>query len=243
VITVETYASEDALAVKLASRLVDAVARSPRLVLGLPTGRTSVPLYRALRDRARRADVDWSGVYTFNLDEFVGLGRADPGSYRAFMQAELFDDIPIEAAHVDMLDGRASDLERECRRYEHAIRALGGIDIQLLGIGANGHIGFNEPGEGLRARTHIAVLHPQTRAANASLFGSDPARVPERALSMGMGTILEARQIVLVATGGEKAAAVAGTVRGPVTTRLPASFLQLHPHVTLMLDRGAAAEL
>lgn len=242
-ITIETYDSEEALAGTLAARLVDAIARAPRVVLGLPTGRTSVALYRALRDRARRARLDWTGVYTFNLDEFVGLGGADAGSYRAFMQAELFDHIPVRPTHVGMLDGRAPDLDQECRRYEQAIRAAGGIDIQLLGIGANGHIGFNEPAEGLQARTHVAVLQAQTRAANAALFGGDPARVPERALSMGMGTILEARQIVLIATGCEKAAAVAGAVHGLVTTRLPASFLQLHPHVTLMLDRAAAAEL
>jgi len=242
-VLIETFDNEEALASALAERLIDAVTRSPRLVLGLPTGRTPIALYRELRRRTREGRIDWSDVHTFNLDEFVGLGGHDAGSYRAYMQAELFDHIGLDAAHIEMLDGRAADLALECERYERAIAGLGGIDIQVLGIGANGHIGFNEPADGLHARTHVATLLPGTRDANAALFGGDPARVPERALSMGMGTILSARHVVLVATGAEKRDAVAGMVHGLVTPTLPASFLQVHPRVTVMLDRVAAARL
>ncbi|MEO8680024.1 MAG: glucosamine-6-phosphate deaminase [Vicinamibacterales bacterium] len=233
------FTDEDALAAALASRLIDAVRTRPRLVLGLPTGRTPLALYRTLADRSRHDGIDWSGVRTFNLDEFAGLGGADAGSYRAFMQSALFDHLGIAAAHIGMLDGRATDLAAECARYERAIAAAGGIDIQVLGIGANGHIGFNEPAAALHAQTHIATLQRGTRDANAQLFGNDPDRVPGRALSMGMATILGAREIVLVATGEEKAAAVDGMVNGLVTTQLPASFLQLHPRVTVMIDQAA----
>lgn len=241
--TIETYDHEEALAAALASRLIDAIVRNPRVVLGLPTGRTPLALYRLLRERTARDGISWADARTFNLDEFVGLGGDDAGSYRAFMQAELFDHVGLDPSHVGMLDGRAADLAGECERYERAIATAGGIDIMVLGIGANGHIGFNEPAEGLHAPTHVADLEPGTRAANAALFGGDAERVPRQALSMGIGTILSARKVVLMATGPEKAAAVRGTVRGLVTTGVPASFLQVHPRVTLMLDRAAAAQL
>jgi len=216
-----------------------AIVRSPRLVLGLPTGRSPLTLYRVLAERSSQARVNWSGVRTFNLDEFVGLGGADPGSYRAFMQSALFDHIGIDAGQIHLLDGRAPDLAAECARYERAIAAAGGIDIQVLGIGANGHVGFNEPADALRAHTHIATLTLGTRAANAQWFGNEPDRVPAHALSMGMATILAAREIVLIATGAEKAAAVSGMVSGLITPRLPASFLQLHTRVTVMVDNAA----
>ena len=237
--TIQHFIDEDTLASALAARLIDRVVANPRLVLGLPTGRTPLALYRALAERSRHAGIDWSGVRTFNLDEFVGLGGDDAGSYRAFMQSVLFDHVAIDPAHINMLDGRARDLDAECARYERAIADAGGIDLQVLGIGANGHIGFNEPAESLQIETHVAVLQQGTRAANAQWFDGAVARVPARALSMGMATILAAREIVLVATGEEKVAAVAGMVNGSVTTRLPASFLQLHPRVTVMVDRAA----
>lgn len=233
---IQRFTDEDTLAAALAARLITAIHQAPRLVLGLPTGRSPLALYSLLAARSVRERVDWSGVRTFNLDEFVGLGGADAGSYHAFMREALFDHIGIDPGHVNLLDGRANDLDAECARYERAIAGAGGIDIQVLGIGANGHIGFNEPGDSLQAKTHVATLQPGTREANAQLFGNDPDRVPPRALSMGMATILAAREIVLIATGEEKAAAVAGMVRGAITTRLPASFLQLHPRVTVMVD-------
>jgi len=242
-VNIQRFEDEAALASALATRVLAAIVANPHLVLGLPTGRTPLALYGELRERSGGRRIDWSHVRTFNLDEFVGLAASHPGSYRAVMQAELFDHVSIDPDRVGMLDGGAADLAAECRRYEDAIAAAGGIDLQLLGIGANGHIGFNEPADGLCARTHIAGLQRETREANALLFGGDWAAVPERALSMGMATILGARDIVLVATGAEKAEAVLGLIEGLITPRLPASFLHLHPRVTVMLDRDAASRL
>lgn len=236
---IERFEDEGTLSAALATRVLEHIVARPALVLGLPTGRTPLGLYRELRERSGGDLIDWSKVRTFNLDEFAGLGRHDSGSYRAYMQAELFDHVSIDPANVGFLDGRAADLKAECRRYEDAIDAAGGIDLQLLGIGANGHIGFNEPAEGLCAHTHIAELTQQTRQANAQRFDGDWRQVPERALSMGMATILNARQIVLMATGAEKAVAVRGTIEGLITTKLPASLLQAHPRVTVMVDRQA----
>ncbi len=238
--TIHRFENENTLAAALATRVLNAIVAKPGLVLGLPTGRTPMALYRELRERD---DVDWSGVRTFNLDEFVGLTADHPGSYRAFMQAQLFDHVSIDPANIGMLNGRATDLKAECRRYDAAIAAAGGIDLQILGIGANGHIGFNEPAEGLCAHTHIADLEQQSRQANAQRFGGDWTAVPERALSMGMATILGAREIVLMATGAKKADAVYGMIEELITPKLPASFLQVHPRVTVMLDEAASARL
>jgi glucosamine-6-phosphate deaminase len=166
----EVFASEEAVADALAGRLIDAVRRRPALVLGLPTGRTPLALYLRLIAETAAAAVDWSGVRTFNLDEFVGLGAGDPGSYRTFMQTRFFDHVNIDPRKIGFLDGHAADPEAECARYEGAIAAAGGLDIVVLGIGANGHIGFNEPAEALVARTHRAVLDEPTRAANALWF-------------------------------------------------------------------------
>ena len=240
---IERFDNDDLLAATLATRLIDAICLKPRIVLGLPTGRTPVALYREIRSRSQRGHVDWSQVRTFNLDEFVGLGAGDAGSYRSYMQAELFDHVRIEPQNVGMLDGRAANLAAECARYERAIDEAGGIDIQILGIGGNGHIGFNEPADALEAETHVATLQDETRAANAGLFGGDISRVPSHALSMGMAAILQAREIVLVATGEEKSEAVARMIDGPITTQLPASFLQMHSRVTVMLDHGASRRL
>lgn len=255
---IERFDDDDALAAALATRVLAAIAADPALVLGLPTGRTPLLLYRELRERSsgrstssgpyrsKSTDggrIDWSGVRTFNLDEFVGLADGHPGSYRAFMQAELFDHVSIKPENIGMLNGRAPDLHAECRRYEDAIRAVGGIDLQILGIGANGHIGFNEPADGLCAHTHVAELEQRTREANAQWFGDDWRAVPERALSMGMATILSARHIVMMANSPDKADAVYGMVNGLITTQLPASFLQVHPRVTVMLDRDASRRL
>jgi len=231
---IERFDDESALSAALATVVLERIVARPNLVLGLPTGRTPLGLYRELRERRG----DWSRVRTFNLDEFAGLDPADPNSYRAFMQTELFEHISINPAHIVFLNGAAPDLKAECRRYEDAIAAAGGIDLQILGIGANGHIGFNEPAEGLCSHTHIAHLEQESREANAQRFGGDWRRVPERALSMGMATILGARDIVLIATGGEKRDAVKGMVEGLITTSLPASLLQVHPRVTVMLDKA-----
>lgn len=224
-------------------RLAQEVRARPALVLGLATGRTTIPLYARLTALVRAGQLDLSQVTTFNLDEFWGLVATDPGSYRSFMEAQLFGPAGISPARVNFLDGMAVDAAAECARYEAAIAAAGGIDLQVLGIGVNGHIGFNEPAPALQARTHLARLKPQTRRANAALFGRDTARVPALALSMGMATILQARAVVLVAMGRAKRRAVAAAVRGPLTTRVPASFLQVHPDVEIVMDEAAAQGL
>jgi glucosamine-6-phosphate deaminase len=235
------YPTEAQLAGALGRILVDTIRRMPGAVLGLPTGRTPLALYAELIRLTRDEHVDWSDVCTFNLDEFVGLGAADPASYRTFMQKRLFSHVNVRAENIGFLNGQAPDLSAECERYEHAIQAAGGIDVLVLGIGSNGHIGFNEPAETLQARTHRVTLVERTRAANAQWFDGDLSRVPREALTMGMGTILGARSIVLIATGQTKTEAVSAMLYGGVTTRVPASFLQLHPQVTVMLDSPAAA--
>jgi len=187
--------------------------------------------------------IDFSRASTVNLDEFVGVDRFHPGSFYRFMAANLFDGINVDPGRIHFLDGMASDVVHECQRYEQTIAAVGGIDLQILGIGRNGHIAFNEPGDGLIARTHVTTLLPATRAANASLFGGDVTKVPVEALTLGVGTILDAREIVLIATGEVKAAPVAAMLHGALTPKLPASFLQLHPRVDVYLDRAAASRL
>jgi glucosamine-6-phosphate deaminase len=242
-VNIERFEDDETLSSALATHVLETIVARPALVLGLPTGRTPLGLYREIRERSAGDRIDWARVRTFNLDEFAGLDVSDANSYRAFMQAELFDHVSIDPANIGFLNGAAADLEAECRRYEDAIEAAGGIDLQILGIGANGHIGFNEPADGLCAHTHVAELERESREANAGRFGGDWSRVPERALSMGMATILNAREIVLMATGVEKADAVKGMLERLITTRLPASLLQVHPRVTVMLDRAAAGKL
>lgn len=234
---IERFEDDATLSAALATKVLNYIKARPELVLGLPTGRTPLGLYRELRKRSGRND--WSQVRTFNLDEFAGLDASDPQSYRAFMHAELFEHVSLAPAHIEFLNGRADDLHAECRRYEHVIDAAGGIDLQILGIGANGHIGFNEPADGLCALTHIANLEQETRESNAQRFGGDWQQVPARALSMGMATILGAEEIVLIATGSEKADAVRGMIEGLITPTLPASLLQVHRNVTVMVDRLA----
>ena len=224
----------------VASRVASALRQKPPLVLGLPTGRTPVPMYQALVSRASRGDADFSRATTFNLDEFLGLTPDHASSFRAFMNRHFFDLVNLAPSRINFLNGTSADAEAECDRYERAIEEAGGIDLQLLGLGTNGHIGFNEPGSVLVARTHRVRLTPETRAANAALFNGDDRAVPAEALSMGMATILQARAIVLLATGSAKARCVAGALRGPITPALPASFLQLHPNVDVMLDAAAA---
>ena len=233
------FPNERGVARALAEHLVTAIAANPRIVLGLPTGRTPVLLYRELDLLRMDERIDFSQVTTFNLDEFLGLAPSDPGSYRAFMDRHLFNRVSISPDRVHFLDGGTSDPVAECARYERAIEEAGGIDLQVLGIGTNGHIGFNEPARELQSRTHRVTLKPETRRSNASLFGGDASKVPAEALSMGMATILGARSIVLLATGKSKAPCVERLVNGPITTELPASFLQLHGDAELMLDEAA----
>lgn len=238
---IEVFRTAEDVAAAVAELLITEVQRDPAIVLGLPTGRTPVLSYERLV--AKRHRVSFRQVRTFNLDEFVGLGADHPGSYRRFMERHLFAHVDVLPAHIGFLDGAAADTQAECERYERAIAGAGGIGLQLLGIGNNGHIGFNEPAPELAARTHRVVLLPETRRANAADFGGDPDQVPREALSMGMATILHARRIVLLATGAGKAACVQRMAEGSLTTMLPASFLQVHPNVDVLLDEPAAARL
>ena len=226
----------------VAARLATALQANPSIVFGLATGRTPVALYAELARLTHERGLDWSQATTFNLDEFYGLPPEHPASYRQFMQQHLFQHVNLLPDRINFLMGMADPLE-ECRRYEQAIAAAGGIDLQILGIGTNGHIGFNEPGPELQSRTHLVSLRPETRRSNATLFGDDPSRVPDEALSMGMATILQARAVILLANGESKASCVARMVNGPLTTELPASFLQLHHDVDVILDEAAAAAL
>jgi glucosamine-6-phosphate deaminase len=232
----------DAVSELAATRVADLLTAHPSAVLGLPTGRTPIQMYADLVER-HDAGLDFSAVTTFNLDEFVGIGADHPGSYHAYMAEHLFSKVNVEAARVHLLDGLAPDLDAECDRYEAAILDAGGIDLMILGIGSNGHIGFNEPADGLTARTHRVTLLPASREGNAVFFGGDAANVPAEALSMGMGTILKARRVLLLATGPGKRDAIQAAVKGPVTTKVPASFLQLHPAVEILCDPDAAAGL
>ena len=238
---ISIFSDERALARALTDRVAAALAARPTLVLGLPTGRTPVLFYEDLSSRVERGAVNLSRAATFNLDEFVGITSAHRGSFRHFMNSHLFNRVNLSPERIHFLDGAAADTTEECARYEREIAAAGGIDLQILGLGTNGHIGFNEPAPALEARTHRVRLEEETRAANAQLFAGDPAQVPAEALSMGLATILQARQIVLVATGTTKAAIVERLLRGPITTDLPGSFLQLHGDVDVMLDEAAAA--
>lgn len=240
---VEVFADDRAAAAALAHRIAGALARNPALVLGLPTGRTPIALYDELASLFAQGRVDFSQATTFNLDEFVGIPPSHPGSYRSFMETHLFARVNIDPSRVNFLHGDAVDLDAECIRYERAIEEAGGIDIQILGIGTNGHIGFNEPARELQSRTHRVRLKPETRRSNAALFGGDVDGVPQEALSMGMATILQVRAVVLLATGRPKAACVERVLNGPLTTELPATFLQLHHSVSIVLDRAAAERL
>jgi glucosamine-6-phosphate deaminase len=207
----------------------------PNAVLGLPTGSTPLLLYRELV----RLKLDWSGVTTFNLDEYVGLSAEHPQSYRSFMWENFLRHVNIRPENVNIPDGLTKDVLAFCMLYEQRIAAAGGVDLQVLGIGTDGHIGFNEPSSSLASRTRIKTLTPQTRRDNARFFGSEEA-VPHHVITMGIGTIMEARQVLLLAFGAKKAQAVADSVEGPVTAMSPASILQMHPVAKMVLDEAAA---
>jgi glucosamine-6-phosphate deaminase len=227
-------------AVDLVARIMEMRIRAkPDAVLGLATGRTMEKVYA----RLVASGVSFAQCSSFNLDEYIGLSADDPNSYRTYMQEHLFSKVDIDIANTHVPDGAASDLKAASRDYEDRIRALGGIDVQLLGIGEAGHIGFNEPLSSLMSRTRDKALTPTTRAQNAGMFGGDPERVPKRALTMGVGTIIDARELILLATGTAKASIIARAVEGPITSMVSASALQLHPNCKVIVDEEAAAEL
>jgi glucosamine-6-phosphate deaminase len=240
---IATYATASRAASAAAAVVLKHLSRNPRLVLGLPTGNTPIPMYRALVRAYAQGRADFSSATTFNLDEFAGLGRGDAGSYRTFMNALFFEHVNVSPRRAHMPDGRAKDWRREVARYDRRLERAGGLDLVVLGVGGNGHLGFNEPGPVLQAHTHRVALRPETRRANAHLFGGRWQEVPSHALSMGIGAILQAKHVVLLATGAAKARVVARALTGPVTTELPASLLQVHPDVLVILDRDAAARM
>jgi glucosamine-6-phosphate deaminase len=219
------------------------VREKPDAVLGLATGSTPLRLYRELVRMHEEEGLDFSRVTTFNLDEYAGLDKDHPQSYHAFMWKELFSRINVDARRVHIPDGMADDIPASCAAYERAIAAAGGIDLQVLGIGSDGHIGFNEPTSSFASRTRIKTLTRQTVADNARFFEGDETKVPRHCITMGIGTIMDARMILLLAFGEGKARAVATSVEGPVAAIMPASFLQHHPSAKVFVDEAAAAEL
>lgn len=227
----------------VAARIVaQLVRRKPDAVLGLATGSTPLGTYAELVRMHREEALDFSRVTTFNLDEYVGLAADHPQSYRAFMREHLFRHINVPPERIHIPNGLAADVPAECAAYEEAIRAAGGIDLQILGIGSDGHIGFNEPTSSLASRTRIKTLTARTRSDNARFFGSAEA-VPFHVITMGVGSIMDARQVLLLAFGEGKARALADAVEGPITAMNPASILQMHPVAKSLIDEGAAREL
>jgi len=230
-------------AVDIAARIVARLVRQkPDAVLGLATGNTPLPLYAELARLHREEGLDFSRVTTFNLDEYVGVAPDHPASYSAYMRRNLFDLINVPEDKVHIPDGLAKDVPACCSAYEEAIAAAGGLDVQILGIGGDGHIGFNEPTSSLASRTRIKTLTEQTRSDNAADFGGED-RVPRHVITMGVGTIMESGMCLLLAFGKKKAGAVARMVEGPVTAMVPASALQMHPSAKVLLDADAAARL
>lgn len=229
-----------------AARLVDeAIRTTPGIVLALPTGSSPVPMYAELVRIFRERSTDWGRVTTFNLDEYVGVTPDHPESYARFMAEHLFDAVPAPVERRHLPNGLAPDTTAECERYEREIERAGGIDLAILGVGLNGHLGFNEPGTALTAQTHVADLAPVTWRRNFPQFakqhnGSSGERPFGRAYTMGIATILQARRILVIAAGETKRDVLRAALTGPVTTGNPASFLQLHRDVTLVLDRAAA---
>jgi glucosamine-6-phosphate deaminase len=240
----EVFVLPDAAAVgaAAAARIAAVVRLKPDAVLGLSTGSSPLGTYVALAERVRRGDVDLSRASGFALDEYVGLPPGSPQSYAATIAREVIGPLGMDPDRVHVPDGGAADLEEACASYEAAIRDAGGVAVQILGIGANGHIGFNEPTSSFASRTRIKTLAPRTRADNARFF-DDPEDVPTHCLTQGLGTIMDARRLLLVAQGEAKADAIAATVEGPVTAMAPGSILQHHPSVTVVVDEAAASAL
>jgi glucosamine-6-phosphate deaminase len=232
----------DAAASLVARVIARELQDNPRLVMGLATGRTMESVYARLVQIHRETGLDFSACQTFNLDEYVGLPGSHRNSYRYYMNHHLFEQVKINLKNTHLPNGLADNLEAECANYESLIAKSGGIDLQLLGIGLNGHLGFNEPLSAFRSRTCVKMLSPVTREQNALLFPS-PDQVPHCAVTMGVGTILDCRRCIVLATGEEKAAIVAKAVEGPITSMISATALQLHPECSFVLDEAAGSQL
>lgn len=240
VIKVKDYERLSKLAAKIVATLI---REKPDAVLGLATGNTPLGLYRELIRMHKEEGLDFSRVVTFNLDEYIGLPKNHPQSYHHFMWENFFHHVNINPSNVHIPDGNAPNIRQHCDWYEARIRKFGGIDLQILGIGRDGHIGFNEPGSSLGSRTRIKTLLEVTRRDNARFFDGKIENVPKYAITMGIGTILDAKAILLLASGESKADAIKKAVEGPITAMVPASVLQLHRDTTVIVDEAAAKYL
>ena len=238
------YSAQDyqSMSRKAANILSAHVILRPDSVLGLATGSTPIGMYKQLIEWYNKGDIDFSQVHTVNLDEYLGLAPTHDQSYRYFMQANLFDHVNVPPENTNVPNGLAPDPEAECARYNQVIAGLGGIDIQVLGMGHNGHIGFNEPEEAFELETHVVDLTDNTIDANARFFASRD-EVPRQAITMGIKSIMQARHILVVVSGTDKAEIVKKAFFGPVTPKVPASILQMHPHVSLVADEAALSLL
>jgi glucosamine-6-phosphate deaminase len=216
------------------------IKEKPKAILGLATGSTPIGTYQELIRRYEAGRIDFSQVTTFNLDEYYGLKSAHPQSYHSFMRKELFNHINLKSENIHIPSGTPSDVIEYCRMYEQKIEGVGGIDLQILGIGRNGHIGFNEPSTELQADTHLVRLAPETIEANSRFFEKEED-VPQYAITMGIQTILKAKRVLLLATGKEKAEIVQRLFGSGITTDIPASLLKLHPQVTILVDQEAGS--
>lgn len=225
-----------------ANAIDDLVRKNPHAVLGLATGSSPLPIYDELARRYEEDGLSFAEVKGFALDEYVGLPVGHYESYREVIRREFTNRVDVNPDNVHGPDGSAADIQAACLAYEEAIKAAGGIDLQILGVGTNGHIGFNEPGSSLASRTRIKTLADQTREDNARFFDNID-QVPSHVLTQGLGTIMDARHLVLIASGTGKAEAIKALVEGPITASCPGSVLQLHPHVTLVIDEEAASKL
>jgi len=234
---------------KEAARVVaELLYEKPSSVLGLATGGTPIGLYNELIRMHKEEGLDFSKVTTFNLDEYIGLSPSHPQSYHYFMRENLFKYINIDERYIHIPSGMVdmndlSKIHKYCEWYEQQIIAAGGIDIQILGIGANGHIGFNEPGSSLGSRTRIKTLTRSTKEYNARFFDNDITKIPKYAITMGIGTILDSKRVLLLASGKNKAKAIKDTVEGPITAQVPASIVQMHQKAILIIDEDAASLL
>ncbi len=234
------FDTEEQLGIAAGYYMCGQVLQKPDSVLGLATGSSPIRAYKHMIELYRQGAVDFSRVTTFNLDEYCNLDVNDESSYHYFMKKNLFEHINIPDDNINFLNGNAEDLEQECREYEQRIRAAGGIDIQLLGIGSNGHIAFNEPAEAFQRWSHVVALKESTIKDNSRFFDSIDD-VPTHAVTMGIGSIMQAKRILIIALTEHKAKAIKQLIDGNVTPQCPASILQFHKDVTLMLDRGAAS--
>ena len=238
------YLAEDykELSRKAAQSIFSQVALKPKSVLGLATGSTPLGMYRELVKIYREEKLSFSDIKTFNLDEYYRISKENPQSYYYYMHKNLFQYVDIDEKNINIPDGEAKDIEGECMRYEEEILKAGGIDLQVLGIGVNGHIGFNEPDLKFEALTHLVELDETTIKANSRFFESQE-RVPTRAISMGIKTIMHSRKILLLANGAEKVDAIKEALEGEIKPQVPASILQLHPNLTVIADKEASQKL